>query len=675
MGELIQNQSDTTDGFTFTDLAGREIGRYRIQKRLGRGGLTTVYQAYDMVDDFPVALKVLLHGTDEKVYNRFRYEAQTAAKLQHPHIIRTLRVGVAPGSEIAYIAMELVEGEDLATLLASRRRLSAEESCLLLAPIAQALAYAHKRGVIHRDVKPSNILLRTVGAGTPDNVVLESLDYPLVPLLSDFGIARALDVPELTHSGRTVGTPAFMAPEQCLGRRNVDQRADLYALGAVLYRCITGRQPFVGSTVQILHAHVYEPITIEEESLRQLSPIHIQLLQRSLAKDPNDRYQSADEMVLDFQQGARSAADLQLTTDQHEQNTTLTLTLLPTVKATTVAGPSAILVPPAELPTELDGIGEGQRPAAAADVYYDPVLDRRLRRASRIVLFVLILLLALFFLFSRMNFSWRELWQPLTGWLPLENPVLAYQAERTAAGPVMASGSGDIRLARGVVGTSSPQAYPRVPMTLPLASPEWTEMRSITLAVRSGTLSAPLIEYHQALSTTLTPTPTRPILAFPVAEEPCTATPDPLLGSFLAALEPPLQAEFQCAIGRAVESDGALLQFEHGYMLYVYQLNRMFIVSTQDQQWDDLNLVWLDGDTIPLPNGIVTLPEDGVFSPIQMFGKLWENEEIRTRLGAALMPNAARFPVVAQKFPGGWLVLDKERPAELFFFWRGQRRL
>ena len=135
MGELIQNRTNGADGSTFSDLTGRDIGRYHIQKRLGRGGLTTVYQAYDMVDDFPVAIKVLLHSADEKVYNRFRYEAQTAAKLHHPHIVRTLRVGVATGSDTAYIAMELVEGEDLAAFLASRRRLTAEESCLLLTPI------------------------------------------------------------------------------------------------------------------------------------------------------------------------------------------------------------------------------------------------------------------------------------------------------------------------------------------------------------------------------------------------------------------------------------------------------------------------------------------------------------------------------------------------------------
>src|SRR5690606_21305587 len=103
----------------------------------------------------------------------------------------------------------------------------------LLEPIARALAFAHEQGVVHRDVKPGNILMRPASPGTPNSVQLEELEYPVVPLLTDFGIARALDAPELTNMGRTVGTPAYMAPEQCAGSREVDGRADIYALGAV----------------------------------------------------------------------------------------------------------------------------------------------------------------------------------------------------------------------------------------------------------------------------------------------------------------------------------------------------------------------------------------------------------------------------------------------------------
>lgn len=583
MGEIIQNPGDATGGLGFVDLIGREIGRYHIQKRLGRGGLTTVYQAYDMVDDFPVALKVLLHSADEKVYNRFRYEAQTAAKLQHPHIVRTLRVGVATGSDTAYIAMELVEGEDLATLLSTRRRLAAEESALLLAPIAHALAYAHKRGVIHRDVKPSNILLRTVGAGSAHSIVLDSLDYPLVPLLSDFGIARALDVPELTHSGRTVGTPAFMAPEQCLGRRNIDHRADLYALGAVFYRCITGRQPFVGSTVQILHAHVYNPVTIDEDILRQLSPHHIQLLQRSLAKDPDDRYQSADEMAADFALGTNSA-DLTMSAEQLEQNTTITLNLVAIERTPQLSGQTAILIPSAgEEPAQGPATPvTTETPTVTPDIYYDRVLDQRLRKLSSIVLVCLFVLLSAFLAFSWLGISATDLWQWLRGLgRPLQSQVLA--------------DSSDCR------------------------------------------------------------------------------TPTSELEPYLVRVEVTAQVDFACATGDLIEGEGELLKLEQGYMLYVDQIDKMFVVRDLDQQWIEIDLLWLDGDTIPPPPEEILAPEEGRFTPKQMFGKIWQNAEIRAMLGTAIMPNAVRFPVLAQKFPGGWLIVNRERSDELFLLLREDR--
>ncbi|MFM7582838.1 MAG: serine/threonine-protein kinase, partial [Caldilinea sp.] len=265
---------------------GRQIGRYLVGQQLGSGGVAAVYRAYDQVEGQTVALKLLLPGADEKSYIRLRNEAMTAGSLRHPHLVRILQIGTAAQGEVAYIAMELVEGASLAELLHQRGRLRPAESANLLEPIARALAAAHAQGIVHRDVKPSNLLLRTVSPGAAHSVQIETLDHPVVPLLTDFGIARALDAPELTSVGRTVGTPAYMAPEQCTRSREIDGRADLYALGAVLYRCLAGRPPFVGATPQVLHAHVYEPVTIEEEVYRQLSPLLVEVLQRSLAKLP-----------------------------------------------------------------------------------------------------------------------------------------------------------------------------------------------------------------------------------------------------------------------------------------------------------------------------------------------------------------------------------------------------
>jgi len=698
VGEIIQNHSDTGDGSGFIDLTGRDIGRYHIQKRLGRGGLTTVYQAYDMVDDFPVALKILLNGADEKVYNRFRYEAQTAAKLQHPHIVRTLRVGVATSSDTAYIAMELVEGEDLAALLANRRRLSAEESCLLLAPIAEALAYAHKRGVIHRDVKPSNILLRTVRAGTPNSIILDSLDYPLVPLLSDFGIARALDVPELTHSGRTVGTPAFMAPEQCLGRRNIDHRADLYALGAVFYRCITGRQPFVGSTVQILHAHVYDQVTIEEETLRQLSQIHIQLLQRMLAKEPDDRYQSAAEVAADLALGVNPATR-QMSAAQREQHETMTLNLLTVRKTNLSSGPLTVLVPAStELTTPaLPAAQQPQSVEASSptpDVYYDPVLDRRLRNWSGAVLFVLLLVISLLLVLSFMGISVTELWQRVNSfWQPLQSPVMALDDEPPHAdleyaaannypmssalrshAPVVANGNGVGRAAPGDVYPSatdrvipSPVAT-AVRISATLSTPPAVNPITIVPEPTASMAAATTKVAATAIPPAVTPSPTDETI-----DGLCTTLPDTAFHSASKQLDEAVQPSFRCATGLAVTGNGELLHFEYGYMIYLHATGTMFIISTVDKQWEDLELAWLDGDTIP-PPGDIEVPEEGLFTPKRMFGKLWQNERIHKMLGAAVMPESIRFLVLAQKFPGGWLVLNQDQPDELFLFLRSQRR-
>ncbi|MEZ4734693.1 MAG: protein kinase [Caldilineaceae bacterium] len=159
-----------------------------------------------------------------------------------------------------------------------------------LEPVARALAYAHSHHVVHRDVKPSNILLRYSEPGAPYAIQLPALDRPIIPLLSDCGIARALDAPELTTAGRTIGTPAYMSPEQCAGTRNLDGRADIYSLATVLYRCLVGRPPFMGATTQILHAHVYEALTIPDAIAQALPPVMLQVLQRALQKSPEERY-------------------------------------------------------------------------------------------------------------------------------------------------------------------------------------------------------------------------------------------------------------------------------------------------------------------------------------------------------------------------------------------------
>ncbi|MEM7126112.1 MAG: serine/threonine-protein kinase [Chloroflexota bacterium] len=296
-GQIKTGDFDSVNEVLETDLTNKQVGRYLVQRKLGSGGSAVVYQAFDQVRGRSVALKVLASTADEKTLSRFRREAMTSGALHHDHIVRTLQVGVAAHGDVAYIAMELVEGEGLNALLDRSRYLDPDEACALLAPIASALAHAHENGIIHRDVKPSNILLQPTRSGNRHSIHIDVLDYPVVPMLSDFGIARSLDSPELTNQGRTVGTPAYMAPEQCSGQRNIDGRADVYSLGAVLYRMIVGHQPFTGSTPQILHAHVYEQLTIENELLRKLPPLVVEILAISLAKSPEERYTNARQMA------------------------------------------------------------------------------------------------------------------------------------------------------------------------------------------------------------------------------------------------------------------------------------------------------------------------------------------------------------------------------------------
>ena len=280
-------------------LRGQRVGDYVLIERLGGGAMATVYRAVDQTSGRQVAVKVLMPDADIVMRERFHREATTHSNLVHPNIVRILDVGQAD-SGLTYIAMELVFGSNLSEVMEETLRFSPADAACLLEPIALALDYSSREGIVHRDVKPSNVLLRRAEAGTPGAVRVNVLNEPVVPLLSDFGIARALDAPELTNAGRTIGTPTYMSPEQCSDSHEIDGRSDLYSLGAVFYRCIVGRPPFGGTTTQILHAHVYDPLTIPDEMLAKLPPLAVQILRRSLAKEPDHRYATGAEMAIDL---------------------------------------------------------------------------------------------------------------------------------------------------------------------------------------------------------------------------------------------------------------------------------------------------------------------------------------------------------------------------------------
>lgn len=312
---------------------GTRLGPYRIVAPLGRGGMGSVYRAHDAALERHVALKVLpaefLH--DPAFAERFRREAQVAAKLEHPHVVPVYAYGIEAGRP--WMAMRLVAGGSLAQRVQAGP-LSPVTTTALLRDVAEALDYAHARDVVHRDVKPANVLLDETGRA----------------YLADFGIARMLEGSSVaTATGLVLGTPTYMAPEQAMGAK-VDRLADVYALGVMAFECLTGRVPYTGTTpVAILMKHVQEPVPVPSPA--ELAPPLTAVLKRCLAKTPTDRWPSAGAFV-----GALEQASAGLTEDA-------TLKALPTLEVSgTASGPP-------------DG-GPAPRPSPA---------DRRIRWAAACV--------------------------------------------------------------------------------------------------------------------------------------------------------------------------------------------------------------------------------------------------------------------------------------------------
>ena len=261
---------------------GRILGAYRLIERIGKGGMGEVYRAEHLKLGRESAIKILpanLAG-EADFLKRFEREASSAARLEHPHILRVYDYGEQDGTP--YLVMPYVKGGTLKDRL-ERGDVTPGQIARYLTQIAEALDFAHAKGLLHRDVKPANILI----------------DEHDEAYLGDFGIAKALEGSEnLTRTGMGVGTPEYMAPEQAQGR--ADPRSDLYAVGIMVYQLVTGRVPYTGqSTVDVLMQHLQQPIPLEP--LRNVDPAAARafgpILQRALAKDPNQRYQTGRELM------------------------------------------------------------------------------------------------------------------------------------------------------------------------------------------------------------------------------------------------------------------------------------------------------------------------------------------------------------------------------------------
>ncbi|MEV6163559.1 protein kinase [Streptomyces sp. NPDC052052] len=276
--------SDGTDSWGIGGVVGD--GRYRMTHRLGRGGMAEVYAAEDIRLGRTVAVKLLRSDLAEDPVSKARFtrEAQSVAGLNHHAIVAVYDSGedVVGGQTVPYIVMELVEGRTIRDLLLSAEAPPPEQALIIVSGVLEALAYSHQHGIVHRDIKPANVIITNSGAVK----------------VMDFGIARALHGAQstMTQTGMVMGTPQYLSPEQALGKA-VDHRSDLYATGCLLYELLALRPPFTGETpLSVVYQHVQDMPVPPSEVLDAVPPELDGLVMRSLAKDPDDRFQSAEEM-------------------------------------------------------------------------------------------------------------------------------------------------------------------------------------------------------------------------------------------------------------------------------------------------------------------------------------------------------------------------------------------
>src|SRR5215211_1252642 len=279
--------SATIGGISMSTLVGMRLsGRYRLDAQIGAGGMSTVYRAFDTTLERRVAVK-LMHreiASDSDQLERFRREARSVAQLSHPHIVGVIDAGEEDGRP--YIVLEYVEGETLKERIRRMGRLPVDEAIAYAIEIARALGAAHATAIVHRDIKPQNVLVDEEGSAK----------------VTDFGIARSLEEEGLTADGRVLGTTDYVSPEQALGH-DVDGQSDLYSLGIVLYEMLTGDVPFHGENqVSVAMKHVREDLPDVSKRRPEVSAGLAAILDRMTTKDLRKRYPDALSLQADLEE-------------------------------------------------------------------------------------------------------------------------------------------------------------------------------------------------------------------------------------------------------------------------------------------------------------------------------------------------------------------------------------
>ena len=302
----------------------QKLGRYEIVREVGHGAMGVVYEAVDPNIGRKVALKTIRAGTlgtnAEEVAKRFKNEARAAGGLNHPNIVTIYDADEQNG--ILYLAMEFLQGATLDVLLHAQQTLMPDQAVDIVRQVCAGLEYAHSKGVVHRDIKPGNIMVSATGAVK----------------ITDFGIARTANV--MTMTGQVLGTPNYMSPEQVVGK-TVDGRSDLFSVGVMLYEMVTGERPFDGQSITTIMYKIVHVTPVAPNKLDQtIHPGLSRIIEKCLAKSPEKRYQGAAEVSAALQNYTMATADLRSVLEQPTLEMTVSGTGVPSVPATTPEQPS-----------------------------------------------------------------------------------------------------------------------------------------------------------------------------------------------------------------------------------------------------------------------------------------------------------------------------------------------